>query len=86
MAPSNGSSHAPYAAARIGTDGRLEAGVATEEEVRRTWGDALAAQPPRPASFLLYFLEGRDELTPESERVIQQIFAEIARRPRRRSW
>ena len=38
-------------------------------------------QPPRPVSFLLYFLEAKDELTPESERVIQQIFAEIGRRP-----
>jgi outer membrane protein OmpA-like peptidoglycan-associated protein len=71
---------APYATARIG-DGRLETGVTTEAEVGRIWGDALAAQPPRPVSFLLYFLEGKDELTPDSQRVIQQIFAEIERRP-----
>jgi outer membrane protein OmpA-like peptidoglycan-associated protein len=32
-------------------------------------------------SFLLYFLEARDELTPESRQVMQQVFAEIARRP-----
>ena len=32
-------------------------------------------------SFLLYFLEGKDALTPESQQVVQQIFAEIARRP-----
>jgi len=72
---------APYATARIGVDGGLQTGVATEAEVRRIWGDALASQPPRPMSFLLYFLEGKDELTPESRRVIQQIFAEIGRRP-----
>src|SRR5262245_25017691 len=72
---------APYATARIGVDGRLETGVVTEADVRRTWGEALAAQPPRPVSFLLYFLEGKDELTPDSQRVIQQVFAEIARRP-----
>jgi outer membrane protein OmpA-like peptidoglycan-associated protein len=72
---------APYAAARIGAGGRLETGVATPQEVSRIWGDALAAQPPRPISFLLYFLEGKDDLTPESQRVVQQIFAEIARRP-----
>jgi outer membrane protein OmpA-like peptidoglycan-associated protein len=71
----------PYATARIEVEGRLETGLSTEAEVRRIWGDALAALPPRPVSFLLYFLEGKDELTPESERVIQQIFAEIARRP-----
>jgi outer membrane protein OmpA-like peptidoglycan-associated protein len=71
----------PYATARIGVDGRLETGVTTEAEVRRTWADALAAQPPRPVSFLLYFLEAKDELTPDSQRVIQQIFAEIGGRP-----
>jgi outer membrane protein OmpA-like peptidoglycan-associated protein len=72
---------APYATARVGVDGGLQTGVATEAEVGRIWGDALASQPPRPVSFLLYFLEAKDELTPESERVIQQIFAEIGRRP-----
>jgi outer membrane protein OmpA-like peptidoglycan-associated protein len=72
---------APYAAARIREQGRLERGVSTPDEVRRTFADALAAQPPRPVSFLLYFLEGKDALTPESQEVVQQIFAEIARRP-----
>ena len=71
----------PYATARIGIDGRLETGLSTEAEARRIWGDALAAQPPPPVSFLLYFLEGKDELTLDSQRVIQQIFAEIGRRP-----
>jgi outer membrane protein OmpA-like peptidoglycan-associated protein len=72
---------APYAAARVKEEGRLETGTATPDEVQRTFGEALAAQPPRPVSFLLYFLEGKDTLTPESQQVIQQIFAEIARRP-----
>ena len=72
---------APYATARIGVDGGLQTGVTTEAEVGRIWGDALASQPPRPVSFLLYFLEGKDELTQDSQGVIQQIFAEIGRRP-----
>ena len=71
----------PYAAARITEEGRIETGVSTPEEVQRTFGEALAAQPPRPVSFLLYFLEGKDTLTPESQPVLQQILAEIARRP-----
>jgi outer membrane protein OmpA-like peptidoglycan-associated protein len=71
---------APYAAAGIGGDGRLQVSRTTPEEVRRIWGDSLDAMPPRPATFLLYFLEGRDDLTPESQQVIQQLFAEIARR------
>src|SRR5262245_52802028 len=71
----------PYAAARVKEEGRLETGTATPDEVNRVFGAALAAQPPRPVSFLLYFLEGKDALTPESQPVVQQIFAEIARRP-----
>lgn len=71
----------PYAEARIKQEGRLEKGITTPEEAKRAFADALAAQPPRPVSFLLYFLEGKDELTPESQKVVQQIFAEIARHP-----
>jgi outer membrane protein OmpA-like peptidoglycan-associated protein len=71
---------APYVAAGVGDDGRLQVSRTAPEEVRRIWGDSLDALPQRPATFLLYFLEGRDDLTPESQQVIQQLFAEIARR------
>jgi len=71
----------PYDAARIRVEGRIEKGRATEQEVREIFGAALAALPARAASFTLYFLEARDELTPESQQVVGQIFAEIARRP-----
>lgn len=72
---------APYASARIRQEGQLETGTTSEEVVKQIFADALAAQPARPVSFLLYFLEGKDELTPESQRAIRQVFAEIARRP-----
>jgi outer membrane protein OmpA-like peptidoglycan-associated protein len=71
----------PYAAARIREPGRPEPAVVSEQEVRQVFGAALAAQPPRPVSFTLYFLEARDELTPESQRVMQEVSAEIGRRP-----
>lgn len=71
----------PYAAARVRTPGRIETGVVTAEEVQRVFGDALAALPARPASFTLYFVEGRDEFTPESRQVMTAVFAEIAKRP-----
>lgn len=71
----------PYAAARIKLEGRLETGVVTEQEVREVFGPALAAQPPRPVSFTLYFVLGRDELTPESRPILESLLAEIARRP-----
>jgi outer membrane protein OmpA-like peptidoglycan-associated protein len=71
----------PYSAARITEWGRVETGRTTPEEVQQIFGAALAAQPPRPASFMLYFVEGRDEFTPESLPVLQSILGEIARRP-----
>ena len=48
---------------------------------RRAFSGALDAQPPRATSFILYFLEGRDELTPDSRQLLGRIVDEIARRP-----
>ena len=71
----------PYAAARVKEPGRVEAGVVTPQEAQQAFGPALAAQPDRPASFVLYFLEARDELTPESKQIVGTILSEIAKRP-----
>lgn len=71
----------PYAAARVKEPGRVEAGAVTEQEARQTFGAALEAQPGRPTSFLLYFLENRDELTPDSQQLLARVVDEIARRP-----
>lgn len=71
----------PYAAARIKTEGRLETGAVTEQEVREVFGPALSAQPLRPVSFTLYFVLGKDELTSDSRPILQSLLAEIARRP-----
>jgi outer membrane protein OmpA-like peptidoglycan-associated protein len=61
--------------------GRVAAGAVTEQEARRTFAAALEAQPARPSSFILHFLEGRDELTPDSRQLLDRIVDEIARRP-----
>jgi outer membrane protein OmpA-like peptidoglycan-associated protein len=71
----------PYAAARVKEPGRVEPGTVTEQEAKQAFGAALEAQPGRPISFILYFLEGRDELTPESKQIVATIPGEIARRP-----
>ena len=71
----------PYAAARVKEPGRVEAGSVTEQEARQAFGAALEAQPGRPTSFLLYFLENRDELTPDSKQLLARVVDEIARRP-----
>jgi len=70
-----------YGAARISADGSTQQVQLTEEEVRKTFGPTLAALPGKPASFLLHFLEGRDELTPDSKAELDKILAELKRRP-----
>jgi outer membrane protein OmpA-like peptidoglycan-associated protein len=52
-----------------------------EEDVRRQFGAALAGIPARPASFLLYFVTGTDELTDESKGEMQRVLDELRRRP-----
>ena len=70
-----------YGSERLKGDGSLETGHVTEAEVKASFGPALAALPAAPATFILYFLEGSDELTDESKAELEQIFAEIKRRP-----
>jgi outer membrane protein OmpA-like peptidoglycan-associated protein len=70
-----------YGAERIRSDGTREPGRLSEAEVREEFASTLAALPGRPTSFMLYFLEGRDELTPESKVEMEKVFAELKRRP-----
>jgi outer membrane protein OmpA-like peptidoglycan-associated protein len=70
-----------YGAQRLHADGTVEATRLSESEVRGSFGSTMSALPGRPASFLLYFLEGRDELTDESRVELDKVFAELRRRP-----
>src|SRR5688572_126308 len=80
--------NAAYASARSDSPGlleldrspRMKAGPSSAEEVKKAFGAALAAQPARPVSLLLYFSEG-STLSDESKAVVDKMFAEIARRP-----
>lgn len=71
----------PYEAADVSADGRIEKKLLDAETVQRQFGEALAARPPRPLSFTLYFSTGKDELTPESKAVMAEVKAELATRP-----
>jgi len=70
----------PYAAVQQTPFG-LKPYTSTPEEVQAKFGAALASQPQRAVSFTLYFVEGKDEFTDESKRVVDTVFAEIAKRP-----
>ena len=70
----------PYAASKLSNTGP-QAYKSSAEEVQALFGPALAARPERPVEFTLYFVEGKDELTDESKKVVNDVYAEIARRP-----
>ena len=70
----------PYAAARVGRS-EAKAFTSNAEDVKKRYGAALAAQPLPPTQFTLFFVDGKDELTDESKRIVDGVFAEIAKRP-----
>ena len=70
----------PYAAARQMTSG-AQAYTSNPKEVETLFGGALAAQPSRPMSYTLYFIEGRDEFTVESRQILADVLSDIASHP-----
>ena len=71
-----------YAAVRANKAGAMEPVALNEQQVATMFKDAIAVKPEPPLSFTLYFLEGKDELTPESRQRLTAILAEISRRGR----
>jgi outer membrane protein OmpA-like peptidoglycan-associated protein len=69
-----------YGAQRIDGQGQMHESRLTPAEVRAAFGETLAALPGAPEKFTLYFLEGSDELTPQSKAELERVFAELRRR------
>lgn len=69
-----------YGEARTGT-GKVRSDTLDSDAVRKEFGKELAALPPRPKSFLLYFITDSDELTPESRALLPAILDEVGKRP-----
>jgi outer membrane protein OmpA-like peptidoglycan-associated protein len=53
----------------------------TSEVASSRYKDLFDSLPPAPRSFTLYFIENSVNLTPESEKLLTEIFAELAKRP-----
>ena len=70
----------PYTTALLERGDRVDAPPVARDEVTKLFSYAIAAQPERPISFLLYFQLDTDEYTPESKEAFETVFAEIARR------
>lgn len=54
--------------------------ILSDDEIRATFSEALAAQPLLPVKFILYFLQDSNELTDESKAVLPQIIQTIQKR------
>jgi len=70
----------PMTSASVGARGRVKKKVVTTAEVEKDFAQALAAQPPVPISFTLYFQEGSTEVLPESRDTLDALFVEVAKR------
>jgi outer membrane protein OmpA-like peptidoglycan-associated protein len=70
----------PYAAANVGVL-RVRPSQSNAQEVEARFGPALAVQPVRPETFVLYFVEGKEEFTEDSKQLVPRILAEVAQRP-----
>jgi len=69
------------AAAKVTTGNKVEPVAVTEKDVDGIFSAALDAQPIPPKRFRLYFILDSDNLTPQSEKDFETVFADIARRP-----
>ena len=70
----------PYAASARRLGSYSSAYQESAAAVQERYGSALAAQPVRPRSFIVYFQEGSDILTPESLSAFTQVKADILKR------
>ena len=70
-----------YAAAEVTRAGAIAQGREDAGSVAKRFSEVLAAQPPRPVSFTVYFVTGSaTELAPESQVVMAGLKAELVRR------
>lgn len=70
-----------YSSVVIEGPGQVRQLIRNPSVVKETFAESLAALPAKPASFMLYFLKGEDELTAESKKEIEKMFVELAKRP-----
>jgi outer membrane protein OmpA-like peptidoglycan-associated protein len=68
-----------YAEARTSDNG-VQRDTASQSDVKEIFGNTLAAMPPRPISFTLYFESGTDEFTEQSKQEVKRVLAEMGRR------
>jgi len=77
--------HGDYSAMSLAGD-QKQAFVGDQAQLEKTFGSALAAMPLAPNSVTLYFLLGKDELTPESKAEAEKIYQDFVDRKVPEIW
>ena len=70
----------PMTAADVDNSGRVKTKNVTQEEVEKDFSAALAATPPKPISFTLYFETGSTVVLDISKDTLEELFKEVANR------
>ena len=70
----------PYDAISVNQNGTIIPSKESPESVRAHYGVALDAQPKRPKSYIVYFVNGKNEITPESLAVVDEVKSDLKTR------
>jgi outer membrane protein OmpA-like peptidoglycan-associated protein len=70
----------PMTKAEVGASGRVSQSTISQQDVDSDFARAIAAQPPEPISFTLYFEEGSTVVLDASRETLSALFDEVARR------
>lgn len=71
-----------YAGVDVASNGSMEKTMDSQANVQTRYGDLLAARPPRPMTFTLFFLfDSATELAPESPATVEKMKAVLAHWP-----
>ena len=71
----------PYVEASFCDSKMVRTSAIDPKSVKETFGKTLTALPEQPSSYLVYFVEGTDELNPSAKGAIDRVVAEVASRP-----
>ena len=71
----------PYVEASLRDSKTVRTSAVDPKSVNESFGKSLAALPAQPTSYLVYFVEGTDELNPAAKSAIDRVVAEVAARP-----
>jgi OmpA-OmpF porin, OOP family len=72
----------PYTGVDVASNGSMEKTMDSPSNVQTRYGDLLAARPPRPMTFTLFFLfDSATELAPESPATVEKMKAVLAHWP-----